>query len=65
MAYPIKSNPSKCWNEQLRNGRDCFDCYYSQVRGATWCGSQRCYGAGCLELDVNRLTDTQRKQMGL
>lgn len=65
MAWPIKSNPDGCVNPERMGNKSCIECYYSQVESNTWCGSKSCWNAQCLVLDVDRLTDSQRKDLHL
>lgn len=67
MAYPIKDVPENCVCPAIRGQRGCIECYYSQVNEITgaWTGSAYCWNAGCLALDVDRLSDSQKAAMHL
>lgn len=65
MAWPIKSKLEGCVNPKRKGNKTCIECYYSQVEDNTWRGPQDCYNAQCLVLDVDRLTDSQRKDLHL
>lgn len=46
---------SKCVNPDLRGNRSCVECYFSQVEGNTWVGSQGCWRTACIASDLNSM----------
>ena len=65
MAYPLKDVPENCVFPTFRGQRSCCECYYSQTHEGQWTGSNRCWSAGCLALDVDRLSDGEKAQFNL
>ena len=65
MAYPIKSNPEGCVCPSIRGDRTCRECYWSFVKDGSWHGPAACDDAECLVLDVDRLSDADRKRFNL
>ena len=60
-------NPEGCINNDLRAGRDCSVCYFSQVEDGMFVGTQACYDAQCLIYNYYNdepETDTQAKEYG-
>lgn len=41
-----------CWKDEKDRPDSFFDCYWSKVNeNNQWCGSDRCWNAGCLEAE--------------
>jgi len=65
MGYPVKSAPENCVYPTIRGERTCVDCYYDHVINNQWNGPQPCWGAQCIVLDVDKLSDYERQMMNL
>jgi len=65
MAWPIKEKPESCVNADLRGDKNCVKCYGDQCVGGTWTGSQSCWEAGCIQLDIDRLSPGQKSLLNI
>ena len=66
MGYPVKSAPKNCVRPTMRGKRSCVECYYDHVTSNNnWAGPQSCWGAQCIVLDADRLSDDERQRLNL